>query len=66
MTGLASLLDDMGIKYHANGGERRWPTRSIPSRGFVVDANRGEMQMEEKKVGKALGMRQGLFSLHSG
>ena len=61
-----SLFDDMGIEFCAKGGTRWWPTRPIPWLGFVVDASRGEVAMEEEKVARALGMRHLFFSLHSG
>ena len=30
MAGVMSLLDQMGVGYHAKGGKRWWPARSMP------------------------------------
>ena len=41
MTGLMSLLDDIGTNCYTVEGKRRRPTRRIPWLGFVVDTYRG-------------------------
>ena len=50
MTGMMSLLDHMGVRYHTKEGKRWWPTRVIPWLGFEVDTRENVVRMEENKV----------------
>ena len=50
VTGLMSLLGDMGVRYHAKEGKRWWPARLIPWLGFEVDTVSNVARMEERKV----------------
>ena len=45
-----SFLYDIGVRYHAEAGRRRQPTRTTPWLGLVVGTNEGGVKME-KKVG---------------
>ena len=54
ITGLMSLLDQMGARYHAREGERWWPTRLLPWLGFDVDARNDVARMEGREVAKGL------------
>ena len=52
MTGMMSVLDQLGVRYHTKEGKRWWPTRVIPWLGFVVDTRENVVRMEEAKVAK--------------
>ena len=61
MTRAMSKLEDMGAKYHAEEGSRWRPTRYISWLGFEVDAFRGVVKLEKRKIRKGLGLREEIF-----
>ena len=66
VTGLMSLFEQMGVRYHAKEGKRWWPTRLIPWLGFEVDAREGLVRMEGRNVEKSLRLRDGIFEARPG
>ena len=50
MTGIMSLMDRMGARYHTKDGKRWWPTRAMPWSGSVVDTQGGVVRMGERKI----------------
>ena len=66
MTGLMSLLDQMGIRYHMKDGKRWRPTRLIPWLGFEVDTRNNVVRMAERKVEKGLRACGGIFESRPG
>ena len=66
MTGVTSLLGDMGIRYHAAEGKRLWPTRFTPWLGFEADAYRGAVRTEERKVSGGPRLREEIFGAPQG
>ena len=45
MTGMMSVLDQLGVRYHAKEGKRWWPTRLIPWLGFEVDTQNNVVRL---------------------
>ena len=66
MTRLMTCLDDMGVRCRAKGGKRWWPARATPWLGIVVDTNVGEAKTGERRVLKALNLREDVFGLPPG
>ena len=61
-----SLFEQMGIRYRAKEGERWRPVRSTPWLGFEADAREGVVRVENRKVGKGLRLREGIFEARPG
>ena len=66
MTGLMSLLEQMGVRYHTMGGKGWWPTRLTPWLGFEVDAREGVVRVENRRVEKGLRRREGIVGARPG
>ena len=66
MAGVMSSLGDMGIRYHAEEGKGRRPTRCIPWLGFEADTNREAVRMEERKASEGPRLRAEIFGASPG
>ena len=66
MTGMMSVLDRMGVRYHTKEGKRWWPTRVIPWLGFEVDMRENVVRMEESKVAKGQRLCEEVINTCSG
>ena len=49
MARMLELIARMGAHYHTREGRRWWPTRSTPWRGFVVNTERGVVEIDSGK-----------------
>ena len=66
MTGMMSILERLGVRYHTKEGKGWWPTRVIPWLGFEVDTRANVVRLEERKVLKAQRLREEISSAKPG
>ena len=66
MTGMMSVLERMGVRYHTKEGKRRRPARGIPWLGFEVDTRCNVARLGKRKISKRQRLRGEIFSARPG